>query len=89
MISFRKETLTVADLLVRNVPDPVLKNLKRRAAEHRRSLQRELVNILEAAVREATTQDPAKVAAIIRSRLARTGRAFSDSAALIREDRSR
>ena len=78
----------MADLLVRNVPDPVLRNLKRRAAGHRRSLEREFVAILEAAAEGATTQIPAKMAAIIRSRLAKTGRMFGDCAASIREDRS-
>jgi len=79
----------VASLLVRRVPDPLVKSLKRRAARHRRSLQQELVSILESAVGTPAGLSPAQVAAAIRTRLARTGRTFGDSAHLIREDRQR
>jgi len=38
---------------VRDVPDPVLASLKRRAAANQRSLQKELLVVLEAAASEA------------------------------------
>jgi plasmid stability protein len=37
------------DVLVRNIPEPVLATLKQRAAQHRRSLQQELLSVIEAA----------------------------------------
>ena len=77
------------DVLVRDVPDDVLEALKRRAAEHRRSLQQELLRILETTAREPTRQMAIQAAATIRERLARSGRTFSDSADLLREDRQR
>lgn len=39
------------NLSVKNVPDDLAEALRRRAAVNRRSLQRELLNILETAVR--------------------------------------
>jgi antitoxin FitA len=77
------------DILVRGVPPETLDALKQRARAHRRSLQQEVLSILEASAREARAPDPAQVAAAIRERLARSGRSFSDSASLIREDRER
>jgi plasmid stability protein len=38
------------NLSVKNVPDELAERLRRRAAANRRSLQRELLNILESAV---------------------------------------
>ena len=79
----------MADVLVRNVPEPVLESLKQRAARHRRSLQQELLGILETAAEEPPRRSPAEVAAALRARLAQSGRTFGDSAALVREDRER
>lgn len=79
----------MADLLVRRVPEPLVKSLKQRAVQHRRSLQQELVSILESAVGASAGQSPAQVAAAIRTHLAQTGRTFGDSARLVREDRQR
>ncbi|MBI2941518.1 MAG: Arc family DNA-binding protein [Chloroflexi bacterium] len=76
-------------ILVRDVSQPVLDTLKERARRNRRSLQREVLEILEASARESTTQTPAQVAAAIRARLTASRRTFSDSADLIREDRER
>lgn len=76
------------DILIRNVPAPVLTSLKRRAAARRRSLQQELLATLE----EAASMNPLRaerLAATIRRQLAMTGKQFSDSAELIREDRER
>lgn len=75
------------DILVRRVPAAVVKALKRRAAMHSRSLQREVVEILTTAA--ASDRTPAQIAARIRARLLGTGRTFADSAPLIRSDRER
>lgn len=75
------------DILVRRVPAPVVRALKRQAVLHRRSLQREVVEILTRAA--SSNRTPAQIAARVRTRLLATGRTFADSAALIREDRER
>jgi plasmid stability protein len=77
------------DVLVRGVPDETLDALKQRAKANRRSLQQEVLSILEASAREARAMDPAQVADAIRQRLARSGRSFGDSVPLIQEDRER
>ena len=77
------------NVLVRDVPRETLEGLKQQAAEHRRSLQQELLSVLNDALARSMRRDPAEVAATIRRRLAATGRTFGDSAALVREDRLR
>lgn len=79
----------MADLLVRRVPSAVVKSLKRRAVRHRRSLQQELIAILESAAEQIGTDTAAQVAATIRTRLSRAGRRFTDSVVSIRQDRKR
>lgn len=79
----------MTDILIRNVPEPVLESLKRRAEERHRSLQHELLSILETASAQPTRETAAEVAAAIRARLAASGRSFGDSVELIREDRER
>ena len=82
----------MSDVLIRNVPEGVLETLKRRAEEHRRSLQGELLTILEEAAAEpsqADLEEFIRAAAAMRERLASTGRTFSDSGELVREDRDR
>ncbi|MBI2908255.1 MAG: hypothetical protein HYX92_11460 [Chloroflexi bacterium] len=79
----------MADILVRDVPEKTLEALKARARRHRRSLQQELVQVLEATAEETPPQSPSEIAAAIRAKLSRTGRVFSDSVELIREDRQR
>ncbi|MBI4504118.1 MAG: Arc family DNA-binding protein [Chloroflexi bacterium] len=77
------------NVLVRNVPDSVLEALRLRARQHRRSLQQELLAILE---REACVPDrrtALQTARAIQEELKRTGRMFSDSALLLSEDRDR
>lgn len=77
------------DVLVRNLSEEALVTLRKRASRHRRSLQRELVTILESAAEEARSPTASEVADRIRERLARTGRQFRESAPMIREDRER
>jgi hypothetical protein len=77
----------MAQLLVRHLNDDVVKRLKQRAREHGRSLQSEAKTILEEAVPD---YEPAwKRIERFRKRLQQSGRTFTDSAALIREDRDR
>lgn len=38
---------TMATLTIKNIPDPVYERLKRRAAQHRRSLNQEVISCLE------------------------------------------
>ena len=76
----------MAQVLVRNLKDKVVARLKKRAQTQGRSLQAEVKMILEEAAKE-DAGDFWKEAARIRGRLKRSGRAFSDSTVLIREDR--
>jgi plasmid stability protein len=78
----------MAQVLVRNLEDKVVARLKKRARTRGRSLQAEVKTILEEAAKEASG-DFWKEADRIRQQLKRSGRKFSDSAALLREDRDR
>ncbi len=78
----------MANVLIRDVPERVVKSLKERAAQQHRSLQQELRLILEEATGIAAHKT-LQAGRRIRSKLARSGRAFSDSATLLREDRAR
>jgi plasmid stability protein len=74
----------MANLLVRNLDEDVLKELKAAAKAHRRSLQAEIHEVLRnASVRRLA--ETRRVSAQWLKRL--SGRARTDSAALIREDR--
>ena len=79
----------MANLLLRNVPDATLAALKQRARQNRRSLQQELLRIVEDAAVEQPTKAPAELAAAIRARLAQNGREFGDSVLDLRQDRER
>ncbi len=76
----------MAQVLVRDLNPRTLKKLKQRAAEHGRSLQSELKNILEHAAR----MSPAEMRATAdRIRRSLEGRQHTDSVLLLREDRER
>lgn len=79
----------MAEILVRNLDEEVVKQLKSRAARSGRSLQSEVKNILElaASAPAADAESAIKLALAVRRRF--KGRAFPDSAKLIREDRDR
>jgi antitoxin FitA len=79
----------MAQVLVRNLKDKVVARLKKRAAQRGRSLQAEVKQILEDAAAEADQTDVWKGIESFRERMRRSGRVFSDSAELIREDRDR
>ncbi len=78
----------MAQVLVRNLTDNVVARLKKRAKTRGRSLQAEVKTILEEAAKDVP-EDFWKEADRIREQLKRSGRKFSDSTALIREDRDR
>ncbi len=80
------QVATVRALTVRNVPDDVYLRLARTAKTNHRSLQQQVLAILESAcVREADTA--LTTAAALRQRL--SGRALGDTVADIREERER
>ena len=76
------------NVLIRDIPEDVLKELKQRAKFHNRPLQRELLVILEETARQPC-QNMAQRATEIRMALAGKCRTFTDSAELQREDRDR
>ena len=76
----------MAQILVRNLDNDVVDRLKARAAQHSRSLQAEVRTILEQAA-QVDIYTAQNLAARIRRQF--RGRKFSDSTALIREDRDR
>lgn len=77
----------MAQVLVRQLDDKIVDRLKKRAKEHGRSLQSEVKTILEDAVPDY--EGAWKRIAGLRKRLGKSGRTFSDSVELIREDRDR
>jgi plasmid stability protein len=76
----------MAQIIVRNPEDSVLERLKARARDNNRSLEAEVLHILEQSVKVDSSQ-ARKIALNIRERL--KGRTFPDSSELIREDRER
>jgi antitoxin FitA len=78
----------MANVLIRDIPDEVVKELKQRAKSHNRSLQQELIDIL-VKIASQPYGDITQRAAEIRLKLAGERRTFTDSAELLREDRSR
>jgi hypothetical protein len=78
----------MADILIRNVPQHTLQIAKRLAKKRHRSLQEEIRGLI---VELFEVQEGAwsRRADRIRKRLARTGRTFSNSVSLLREDRAR
>lgn len=77
----------MAQVLIRQLSRKIVDRLIRRAKEHGRSLQSEVKTILEDAVPDY--EGAWKRIEGLRKRLGRSGRKFSGSAALIREDRDR
>ena len=74
------------NLSIKNAPDDVAERLRRRAARNRRSLQGELLAIVEAAVRDDQAATPQAILAEVR----RLGVATPDeAAAILRADRDR
>lgn len=76
----------MAQLLVRDLNENIISRLKARAKQHHRSLQGEVVSILENASK-LTMQEAKAISEKWHKKLA--GKKFSDSAELLREDRNR
>ena len=76
----------MAQVLIRELDARVVRRLKDRAREHGRSLEAELRGILEQAA-ESNLSEARNLAARLRRRL--RGRAHTDSAVLVAEDRRR
>lgn len=73
-----------ANLSIKNVPDQILKRLRRRAARHHRSLQGELLAIIE----EKVLSEGLLTVDDVLARVRRLGlRTPSESARMIRKDR--
>lgn len=77
------------NVLIRGVPADVAEILKRRAAGNRRSLQQEMLAILDQAAEQPSAMTAAEVATAVRERFAEKGVTFTDSTSLIRTDRER
>ena len=73
------------DVLVKNVDEGILAKLKNRARENGRSLQNELMQVFRVLF-DADISDEERASQIKESL---RGREFSNSAVLLREDRSR
>ena len=74
----------IMNLSIKNAPEHVVMGLRRRAARHHRSLQGELLAIVEAAAREDQIASPEQVLAEVRRLGLETP---SESAAILRAAR--
>jgi len=72
------------NLSIKNAPDDGVQRLRQRAERHHRSLQGELLAIIEAAVQDDRLATPADIVAEIRRLGLRTP---SEAASLVRADR--
>jgi plasmid stability protein len=72
-------------LSIKNAPDQMVRRLRERAERHHRSLQGELMAIIEEAVREDRSATPAEILAEVRRLGVHTP---SESASIIRADRN-
>jgi antitoxin FitA len=82
--------VNVMNVLIRDLSEKTVKELKKRAADKKRSLQAELKAILnETADRDRHLRKWRKDTDRIFNHLKKSGRTFSDSTQLIREDRDR
>jgi plasmid stability protein len=77
----------MAQILVRNLDDKLVRILKERAARSGRSLQAEITLILRAAARSPVLSREEALEKVLAMKLKLKGRDFPDSTALIREDR--
>ena len=73
------------NLSIKNVPDHIAEQLRRRAAKHHRSLQGELTAILEESVAKERMLTPAKFLAELKAAGLRTP---EEAARFVREDRN-
>jgi plasmid stability protein len=78
----------MANILIRDIPHEVLDRLKIMAKNHNRSLQQELKLVLENTAAFSTSELLEK-ASQLRAKLRKKSMRFTDSADLLREDRTR
>jgi antitoxin FitA len=76
----------MVDLSIKNAAEDVVERLRQRAKRHHRSLQGELLAIIEEASHEGAAMTPAEVLAEVRKLGLKTPR---EAAAMIRADRDR
>lgn len=79
-----REVVMPVNLSIKNVPDEIAEKLRRRAERQHRSLQGELMNILEQSVNEERYLSPSELLAEVRASGLRTP---DESAGFLREDR--
>ena len=72
------------NLSIKNVPDEIAAQIKRRAAKHHRSLQGELMSIIEAAAAANETMTPSELLEAIRALDLNTP---EESCDMVRDDR--
>ncbi|MBV9289541.1 MAG: Arc family DNA-binding protein [Hyphomicrobiales bacterium] len=72
------------NLSIKNAPDEVVRRLRARAAKHHRSLQGELLVIIEAAVQDERPASPAEILAEVRRLGVQTP---AEAAEFVRADR--
>jgi len=72
------------NLLIKNVPDHIAERLRQQAAKHHRSLQGELLAILEESVAEQRLLTPADLLAQLRAAGLKTP---AEAASFVRKDR--
>jgi antitoxin FitA len=72
------------NLSIKNAPDDIVQRLRERAERHHRSLQGELMAIIEAAVNEDHSASPAEIVAEVRRLGLRTP---SEASGIVRADR--
>ncbi len=78
----------MANVLIRNISDEILDKLKRMAKHRNRSLQQELSEAIEN-IASQSSLDFVQKAEELRERLRKKKVRFTDSAKLLREDRTR
>jgi len=82
------EGKSMANVLIRNVPDEVLNMIKNAAKRRNRSLQQELREALETMANQSSP-DIFRKATELKEKLRKKSVRFTDSAELLREDRAR
>jgi len=80
--------MNMANVLIRNVPEEVLSTIKSMARRRNKSLQQELREALEN-IANQSSPDIFQKATELREKLKRKPIRFTDSAELLREDRTR
>lgn len=82
------EAVAMSQLVIADIEETTLEQLRQRAAAHGRTAEIEAKEILQEAVQGWRAKQWAQVNAI-RDNLATAGQTFSDSVDLVREDRDR